>query len=110
MQLVHKNAADFNQGVPVMEAIALHMETFSSGLFEQILNMPYVRTREALDENEWNVAKRASIEKRYEFVKVGRLIFKIFNFQFFIIIYVTTLFVTLHHILFPLHYLLPLTL
>jgi hypothetical protein len=41
MQLVHQNAALYNKGIPLMEAIAGHLKMVSGGVFEEIMGMPY---------------------------------------------------------------------
>ena len=52
---MHENARLFNEGVPMMEAIAKHLEMFSLGLFEEIMRIPYdenCKTKKAIWQND----------------------------------------------------------
>lgn len=41
LKLVFMNSIRFNEGAPMMEAISRHLESFASGLFEEIMHVPF---------------------------------------------------------------------
>jgi hypothetical protein len=41
IQLVFSNSVLFNDGVPMMEAVSRHLETFACGLFEEAIGLPF---------------------------------------------------------------------
>ena len=41
LKLVFNNSIRFNAGAPMMEAISRHLEAFASGLFEEIMHVPF---------------------------------------------------------------------
>ena len=45
LKLVFMNSILFNEGAPMMEAISRHLETFASGLFEEIMRVPFYEIR-----------------------------------------------------------------
>lgn len=58
VQLVFDNAIAFNVGVPLMEAMSSHIDSFAGGLFEEILNREY-RPVGYLWESSADLAKKA---------------------------------------------------
>jgi Bromodomain len=68
LKLVFMNSIRFNAGAPMMEAISRHLESFASGLFEEILHVPFYESSSS-DNFPLELIKK----RTYRLVSVSRL-------------------------------------